>query len=259
MKETGLWFCDYNKKYEGPEPFFYPVKKMEVAHYLEQNYSALHSELKMLWDPQSNNITDTFGSYDSFDDKQFPPRSWQKMVFKVWGIRNKKGCNKFRYTAALIDKFPTVTSCFVTKTSPHSIIKPHCGETNAHIRIHLGLHVPEVESSVCGMEVGNQTVSWQNGKTFAFLDAHNHHVWNNSDEDRYVLIVDTLRPEFTKRRNFICARIIVSQIYFSLANKISPTFLFDVPSVVLDVLTRLFYVPIRMVILMNNKISFTKF
>jgi aspartyl/asparaginyl beta-hydroxylase (cupin superfamily) len=253
MKQTELWFCDYNKKYEGTEPFFFPVQEIEVAQFLEHNYKSLRDELKILWEHNGSHAPDAFGNYDSFDDKQFPSRSWQKMVFKVWGLMNKRNCNRFPITASLIEKFPAISSCFVTKTSPRSIIKHHCGETNAHVRIHLGLHVPETPASVCGMEVGSQTTGWQNGKTFAFLDGHKHHVWNNSDEDRYVLIVDLIRPEFVRQKNFVCARVIVSQIYFWAATHLNNSFLYKIPAFILDALTLVLYLPILISIFILNR------
>ncbi|MES2619858.1 MAG: aspartyl/asparaginyl beta-hydroxylase domain-containing protein [Bacteroidota bacterium] len=258
MKQPELWFCDYNKKYEGPEPYFFPEREIEVAQFLEHNHQALQNELKVLWEYNSVNAADAFGNYDSFDDKQFPPRSWQKMVFKVWGLKNKRNCDRFPITASIIKKFPAVSSCFVTKTSPGSVIKPHCGETNAHLRIHLGLHVPEVASSVCGMEVGNETTGWQSGKTFAFLDGHHHHVWNNSDADRYVLIVDLIRPEFASRRNFIYARVIVSQMFFYFTSLMKISKLHLVPSTFLDIVTYVLYLPVQLMIQLNNRIGFIK-
>ncbi len=258
MQQGRLWFCDYNKKYEGTEPSFFPVQHIEVAQFLERNYKALHNELKVLWGENGTDAADAFGNYDSFDDKQFPPRSWQKMVFKVWGLRNRQNCERFPVTASIIEKFPEVSSCFVTKTSAHSVIKHHCGETNAHVRIHLGLHVPEVPSLVCGMEVGNQTTGWQNGKTFAFLDAHQHHVWNNSDADRYVLIIDLIKPEFAARMNFVFARVIVSQLFFYTASLMKIPNLERVPSTFLDAMAYLLFLPVIFIIQLNNQFGLLK-
>ncbi len=259
MKHPALWFCDYDKEYEGKEPSFYSVQEINVAMALEASYPVLREELKILWEKGEKESTfQGFGDYDSFDNKQFPPRSWQKMVFKVWGLRNNRICSKFPVTASLLEKHPNITSCFVTKTSPRSIIKPHCGETNAHIRIHLGLHLPEADATICGMEVLSKRIGWQNGKTFAFLDAHHHHVWNNSDSDRYVLIVDVIRPEFAHRKHFVFARVIVSQLFFYFVHRFKMKFLYNISTAVLDVATWLVYAPIRIAMAFNNKFNIVK-
>src|SRR5687768_10792495 len=174
---SNLWFATYDERYEGSEPFFYDTEKIEVAQALEKNYATIKNELKILWENRGEGQMKVYGD----DALQIPPKTWSKMVFKVWGIKNKKVCEKFPATYSLMKKFPGVTSSFVTKTSAHSVIRPHCGETNATIRIHLGLHVKDEDPQVCGMQVGNEIVSWKNGKTFAFLDAHYHHVWNKSE------------------------------------------------------------------------------
>ncbi len=257
MRQPALWFCDYNKQYEGEEPFIYATQELEVANALERNYQALHDELKVLWQG-ANGTANVFGDYAAYDDKQFPSNSWQKMVLKVWGIKNKVICKKFPVTASLIGRFSNVMSCYVTKTKAHSVIKPHCGETNAIIRVHLGLKIPEGGASVCGMQVGNQTIGWQNGKAVAFLDAYSHHVWNNSDSERYVVIVDVLRPEFMNRKNFICTRIIVSQLFFSIATRISTGNLHRVPGKLWDGITWLLYLPVITAVGLNNKIGFLK-
>jgi ornithine lipid ester-linked acyl 2-hydroxylase len=258
MKQPTLWFCDYNKQYAGNEPFLYPASEIDIAVALEQYYTSLLEELKILWQTKNGGKDDLFGDYASYDDKQFPPNSWKKMVIKVWGIKNKSIYKKFPVTSSLVERFPNVTSCYVTRTSAHSIIRPHCGETNAIIRIHLGLKVPEVDAGLCGMQIGSQTVAWKNGKAFAFLDAHSHHVWNNSDHDRYVVIADVLRPEFTGRKNFICSRIIVGQLFFSIATRFNTHHLHKVPNRLLDGITWLLYLPIVAAVKLNNRIGFLK-
>ena len=256
MPKAILWFSDFNKIYDGSDPYFYPVEKIELAQELERCYELLKAELKVIWET-SDNIT-AFKNYDSFDDKQFPSGSWKKIVFKVWGLENKRALENFPATSTLIKKFPSVSSCFLTKTSAHSVIRLHSGETNAHLRIHLGLHVPQVDANICGMEVGTQTIGWQNGKTFAFLDAHSHHVWNNSNEERYVLIVDLIRPEFLARQKFVCARVIVSQLYFYSTSLIGVKWLYKMPAKVLDIFTYLSYVPLQIAIEINSKYPFVK-
>ena len=258
MKKSSLWFSSYYGVYSGSEPVFYTANEIDLAAAVEKNYEALRKELEVLWQNQSANLMDEYGNYSAFDDKQFPPQSWKKIVLLVWGIRNKKIQERFPITTSLIEKFPAVTSCFITKATAHSIIKPHCGETNAHYRIHLGLHVPETETEQCGMEVNGKKISWKNGKAFAFLDAYNHHVWNHTDTDRYVLIVDVLRPEFLQKRNFICARTVVNQGYFFLVYKTGFKFLYKTPAAFINALGFIFQYPVWAAIKINNRYGILK-
>lgn len=72
-------------------------------------------------------------------------------------------------------------------------IPPHTGMLNTRIICHLPLMVPPD----CGFRVGNEVRMWEVGKTLIFDDTIEHEAWNNSDEDRVVLIFDVWRPELS--------------------------------------------------------------
>ena len=44
------------------------------------------------------------------------------------------------------------------------------------------------------MRVSDQTVCWEPGKCVVFDDYYRHEVWNDTDEERVVLIFDFERP-----------------------------------------------------------------
>jgi tetratricopeptide (TPR) repeat protein len=70
-------------------------------------------------------------------------------------------------------------------------IPPHSGSMNARLICHLPLIVPDG----CGFRVGNEARQWEVGKTLIFDDTIEHEAWNDSGEDRVVLIFDIWRPE----------------------------------------------------------------
>jgi aspartyl/asparaginyl beta-hydroxylase (cupin superfamily) len=67
----------------------------------------------------------------------------------------------------------------------------HCGPTNARLRLHLGLVVPDG----CSIRVGDEVRSWVEGRCLLFDDSFEHEVWNDADEERLVLIVDVWHPD----------------------------------------------------------------
>lgn len=77
---------------------------------------------------------------------------------------------------------------------PHSKIPPHTGMINCRFICHLPLIVPPH----CGFRVGATTRDWHVGELMVFDDSVEHEAWNNSDEDRLVLIFDVWRPEVSK-------------------------------------------------------------
>jgi aspartyl/asparaginyl beta-hydroxylase (cupin superfamily) len=52
------------------------------------------------------------------------------------------------------------------------------------LRAHLGLVIPKD----CNIRVGEETHTWEEGKMLIFDDSYDHEAWNDSDEDRFVLI-----------------------------------------------------------------------
>jgi aspartyl/asparaginyl beta-hydroxylase (cupin superfamily) len=74
-------------------------------------------------------------------------------------------------------------------------IEPHTGMFNTRLVCHLPLIVPPK----CTFRVGNEMREWREGKLFIFDDTIEHEAWNDSGEDRVVLIFDVWRPELSAR------------------------------------------------------------
>ena len=72
-------------------------------------------------------------------------------------------------------------------------IQAHNGMINTRLICHLPLIVPPG----CGFRVGNETREWEVGKLLIFDDTIEHEAWNDSGEDRVVLIFDVWRPELS--------------------------------------------------------------
>ena len=58
------------------------------------------------------------------------------------------------------------------------------------MRCHLGLIVP----NGCGIQVGDETRHWEEGKCLVFDDTTLHSAWNDSNRARIILIADFVRP-----------------------------------------------------------------
>jgi len=77
-------------------------------------------------------------------------------------------------------------------------IAPHNGMFNTRLICHLPLMVPPG----CRFRVGNEVREWEEGKLLIFDDTIEHEAWNDSDEDRIVLIFDIWRPELSEQERF---------------------------------------------------------
>ena len=74
-------------------------------------------------------------------------------------------------------------------------IAPHTGMFNTRLVCHLPLVVPPG----CRFRVGNEIREWREGQLFIFDDTIEHEAWNDSDQDRVVLIFDIWRPELSEQ------------------------------------------------------------
>jgi aspartyl/asparaginyl beta-hydroxylase (cupin superfamily) len=72
-------------------------------------------------------------------------------------------------------------------------IPAHRGVNNTRLTCHLPLIVPPG----CGFRVGNEVREWREGQVLIFDDSIEHEAWNESGEDRVVLIFDIERPEMS--------------------------------------------------------------
>lgn len=73
-------------------------------------------------------------------------------------------------------------------------IPPHNGMINTRLICHLPLIVP----GGCGFRVGNDVRELEPGKIWLFDDTVEHEAWNNSNEDRIILIFEVWKPELSE-------------------------------------------------------------
>ena len=163
--DSTIWFAKPGESYGGGEPNIFPERSPALRQVLRDNFTLILQDL--------NRVLVNTNAFASFPDSdlQYPVGSWSKLVLKVWGVENPKILHQFRSLSSCLADYPEITSVFISRLAPGSRIMAHSGETNAVIRIHLGLSVPDEESKLCGIRVGGNKYFWKEGKSFAFLDA----------------------------------------------------------------------------------------
>ena len=103
--------------------------------------------------------------------------------------------------SALMDTLPLTAikgfspSVLFSKLQPGAQIDPHTGLLNCRLICHLPLVVP----AGCGLRVGDDRRDVVRGEVWAFDDSINHEAWNNSADDRIVLIFDVWHPDLTEQ------------------------------------------------------------
>ena len=122
--------------------------------------------------------------------------TWNEYRLYTDGHPNVAHCAAAPRTAEVVASITGATTAglvYFSLLAPGTHVQPHYGPHNARLRCHLGLVVPEG----CSLRVGPQTGGWTEGKAIVFDDSYEHEVWNTSDANRLVLIIDIWHPDLT--------------------------------------------------------------
>jgi beta-hydroxylase len=122
-----------------------------------------------------------------------PDARWKTFMLYGFGHRFEFGRELCPQTSAALEKVPHLTTAFFSILSPGKHIPRHRGVTKGLVRCHLGLRVPK-GGGRCLMEVGDAKCIWREGEIFFFDDTYPHEVWNDTQEERAVLLFDFERP-----------------------------------------------------------------
>jgi Aspartyl/Asparaginyl beta-hydroxylase len=168
---------------------FHETSRFPLARELERHSRAIIEELRGidagLFHRESENIGRT-GDWDVF------------MLFER-GRHRRENSARCPLTTSIVSSNRAVRTLagliYVSRLAPHSRVAPHFGPTNMRLRCHLGISVPRD----CGLSVGGVVTRWEEGRCVVFDDSFEHFVWNDSDEERIVLIADLWHPDLGNR------------------------------------------------------------
>ncbi len=203
-----LWFRTQGIAYKGKEPEFFNPQDFEWAKNVIANYNVILKELHPLIENDEKNILKSYFE----TEVQSSINIWKTEGFYFWSRANRPLINMFPKTHNIIKDIPGLVTASINLLEPKSIIKEHSGDTNAIYRCHLGLKIPAT-LPYCGFRVKNMKKTWEEGNMLIFLDAYPHEAFNNSNDKRFILQLDVLRPEFYRRKHYICSRVLAITNY----------------------------------------------
>lgn len=173
-----------------PVPIYDPAEFWFVR-FLEQNFETIKEEVLSV-------MKSGGGGFSPVEEPLVGRGKWDEVIFYEDGIKMEHPCRKFPKTTALMEQIPeAVNSTGVIMLSwihPGTHIIPHCGATNARLRVHMGIQAPTGAS----MRIGTTEVLWEEGKCIVFDDSFEHEVWNRSGEPRLILLFDIYHPELSE-------------------------------------------------------------
>ena len=158
---------------------------------LEKNYGAIQRELQAILGMRE--FIPLFHELSPDQQKISTGQNWRTFFLMGFGEEADLGWKQCPETMKVLSQIPNIRTVFFSILGPNYHVPPHRGVTKGLIRCHLGLVVPD-QRDQCMMRVGDQLCQWEQGRCLVFDDTNNHEVWNNSDQERIVLLVDVDRP-----------------------------------------------------------------
>lgn len=184
-----------------PQRTFYPREAFPWAAALEAQTAQIRAELLAVMadgahfqpylesDPDQPQLN-TSRNLDAMD--------WSACYLWREGVRVEALAERCPVTFAALEQVPLcrvpgqMPSALFSRLAPGARIEPHHGAVNTRLICHLPLVVPPQ----CGeLRVGNDRRSWREGELLVFDDTMEHEAWNESREERVVLLFDIWRPE----------------------------------------------------------------
>ena len=169
----------------------FPNELFPWTSYLAQNWSVIRNEAKgLLHDPSAiRSVRELSSDHKKIavDDK------WRSFFFLGYGLRAERNCARCPETARTLEKIPGLLSALYSVTLAGAHIPRHTGPTKAILTVHMGLIVPRNRED-CRMQVGDHRIVWHEGRVVIFDDMYPHEVWNDTNEDRVILMLHLKRP-----------------------------------------------------------------
>lgn len=186
-----------------PQRQYYEREEFDWVPALEAHTDAMRAELSAM-------LTDRAGFRPYLVDSPGRPRTefhgltdnpdwstlhlWEKGEAVADNVARAPRTFDAMLRVPLCDIAPRAPTIMFSLLKGGARIPAHTGEINTRLICHLPLVVPPG----CGFRVGNEVRDWQVGKLLIFDDTIEHEAWNDSSEDRVVLIFDVWRPELTE-------------------------------------------------------------
>ena len=183
-----------------PAVEFYDREGFDWLEPLEAETDAIAAELAALVAEPGDGFVPYVDYEESLPLDQWRPlnRSPDWSAFHLYqnGAPVEENCARCPATVAALARTPQPQlggrspAAMFSVLKPHTRIPAHTGVSNTRLVAHLPLIVPPG----CRFRVGNEVRDWERGRAWVFDDTLEHEAFNDSDQDRIILIFDIVQP-----------------------------------------------------------------
>jgi aspartyl/asparaginyl beta-hydroxylase (cupin superfamily) len=183
------WFVGLFSKVGNP-----PVFERDVFDWvprLEDNWEAIRDEaLAVLERPE---FVPPLRDVSPDHSRIATDEKWKVFFLVGYGYEVAGNTARCPVTSKLIKSVPGLISAFFSIHTPGTHLPRHYGPTNGMITCHLGLQIPQ-DRNGCRIAIDDRDYNWDAGRFLIFDDTYYHEVWNDTDENRVVLLMHVERP-----------------------------------------------------------------
>eukprot|EP01046_Picozoa_sp_COSAG06_P048500 COSAG06_NODE_7264_length_2566_cov_1.912850_3_plen_244_part_00 len=154
-----------------------PARVQDVVDVLESNAEGIRAEWAEAVRMTSDNPN--FGMFFQSEKESLAERAGSWREFELWrGGQELKYCSVFKNTCDVLRRLPEAVkfrgSVKFSTMEPGTVVRPHFAISNDHLRLHLGIDVPEPDET--DLIVGGVRRGWQQDKVIVFDDSIIHAV-----------------------------------------------------------------------------------
>jgi beta-hydroxylase len=192
-----LYFNVIGKWYKGKMPTFYDNSQMELTRILESNFPAIQKEILAFYQHNGQEFLPQYVPYKYQND------NWK--VFSLMGflLKFSENIKKFPVLSKVVIEIPDIVTAQIIVLEPHTRVKAHFAGSNGLIRSHLGIMIPGKLPEL-GFRIKQEERCWEEGKVLSFCESHRHYVWNYTNDYRIILLIDTIHPDYSDKKHYLC-------------------------------------------------------
>ena len=173
------------------DPVVFESRLFPWTRDLEAHIDEIRAEVIRL--SEVHDVLPTFREVSPYQKRISKRASWKTLWLYGFGHDSAVAQRLCPVTTRLVKQVPGLQSALFSMLAPGSHIQPHQGVYKGLINYHLGVIVPK-QAERCRMRVGDEWIVWRTGESYVFDDTNTHEVWNESGEERVVLMLQFDRP-----------------------------------------------------------------
>lgn len=156
---------------------------------LRHNWQTIRDEARRLYEAEHLKASAT---YNDIAFNTFFKRGWKRFYLKWYDDFLPSAKELCPQTVALVQAIPSVNAALFAMLAPHSRLGKHRDPFAGSLRYHLGLITPN--SDACRIYIDGERYAWRDGEDIIFDETYIHHVQNDTDAYRIILLCDVARP-----------------------------------------------------------------